>query len=83
MCVCVCVCVCVYVYVCMGVYHYVPVCLCQWACKFLNFIKSLKIHSKDIKIHFKDMFEILYHDRVQYISKIHISEICLKVSFGA
>ena len=67
----------------VGVYHYVPVCLCQWVCKFLNFIESLKIHSKDIKIHSKDMFEILYHDRVQYIGKIHISEICLKVSFGA
>ena len=82
---CVCVCVCVYVHVCtcvcvyaracahvcMFVYNYVPVCLCLWVCKFLNFIESLEIH-------FKDIFEILDHNRVQYVDKIHISQICLK-----
>ena len=72
---CMCVRVCVYAgacaHVCMFVYNYVPVCLCLWVCKFLNFIESLEIH-------FKDIFEILYHNRVQYVDKIHISQICLK-----
>ena len=42
---------------CVYMYYYVLVCLWLWVCKFLNFIESFEIRSKDF-------FEILHHDRV-------------------
>ena len=49
--------------------------MCQCVCvcgSANNFIESLEIHSNDI-------FEILHHDRAQYVDKIRIGEICQNI----